>query len=143
MSARHRATAAAWNRNIERIRTYIERLDRVVSRSDLYAAIDVLADRRSALAKDGVTVQAGLHSLGGGRCHLDPPSVEERITLPRAPHHVRPPTPRRANSPSGQTPQPSRVNPPSGQTPQSTQPSRVNPPSGQGGGVGGGGGGGG
>jgi hypothetical protein len=146
MSARHRATAAAWDRNIERIRTYIERLDRVVSRSDLYAAIDMLADMRSTLAKDGITVQAGLHSLGGGRCHLDPPIVEERITLPKAPHHVRPPTPHRVNPPSGQTPQstqPGRVNPPSGQTPQPSQPSRVNPPSSQGGGVGGGGGGGG
>jgi hypothetical protein len=149
MSARHHATAAAWNRNIERIRTYIERLDRVVTRRELYAAINVLADMRSALGKDGVTVQAGLNNLGGGRCHLDPPIVEQTITLPKAPHHVRPPTPRRTNPPSGQAPQPtpqatqpSRVNSPSGQTPQPTQPVRVNPPSGQvvgGGGDGGGG----
>ena len=86
LTARHRATAAAWNRNVARIRGYAQRLDAAATRPELLAAIDVLARMRPALGADSVALGAGLIYLGGGRCRLDPPDVERTMTLPPATH---------------------------------------------------------
>jgi hypothetical protein len=105
LAERHRSTAAAWNRNAERIRGYTDRLDAAGSRRELLAAVAVLHSIRRPLARDGVTLDAGLENLGGGRCRLDPPIVTPTITLPRAAQDVSPPKPTApGRAPSGPTP---------------------------------------
>jgi hypothetical protein len=108
LAARHRVTATAWKRNVERIRGYAHRLDEAGTRAELLAATEVLGDLRPALASDGDTLDAGLMNLGGGRCQFDPPAAEPTITLPELDHATAARTatrePRRQNPPSARAP---------------------------------------
>jgi hypothetical protein len=116
LTARHRAAAAAWNRNVGRIQDYAQRLDAAGTRAGVFAAVDVLARMRPALASDVVALDAGLVNLGGGRCRLDPPVVEPSFTLPRTAHHAAP-HPHRVNALSATQPTKAGPTVPSTKTP--------------------------
>ena len=75
-------TRAAWNRNLTRLRTYAERLDRVETRAQLVAAIGHLSSLRTPLAQDGVKLMAGLRRLGGANCDLRTPISTPTFPLP-------------------------------------------------------------
>jgi hypothetical protein len=77
-----RATRAAWNRNLTRLETYAERLDRVGTRAQLVAAIGYLSSLRTPLAQDGVKLMAGLQRLGGAHCDLRTPISTPTFPLP-------------------------------------------------------------
>ncbi len=106
--ARHRATVARWERNLERSRRYAQRLDRAGGRGELVKAIAYLSRTRPALHRDSVGVNVGLVSLSDGRCHRERPPVSPVVTLPgeggspnvasgsvavAPPRHVAPPAP--------------------------------------------------
>jgi hypothetical protein len=78
----HRATAAIWNRSVERIRDYAHRLDTASDERELRAAVDVLAEIRPSNQRDAVKLDANLERLGAGRCQLDAPIVTSTISLP-------------------------------------------------------------
>ena len=75
-------TRAAWNRNLTRLQTYAERLDRVVTRAQLVSAIGYLSSLRTPLAQDGVKLMAGLGRLGGAHCDLRTPISTPTFPLP-------------------------------------------------------------
>jgi hypothetical protein len=144
LAATHRATVTAWSRNVERVLSYAQRLDEVATRRQLGAAIKVLADDRPAIARDGITLHAGLMRLGVRECRFDDPIVSKTITLPALPGRAQPHrsvnTPEATNRSSDATqPAPSAgaaplapsVNLPAAPTPSSSgaPPNRVNPPS--------------
>lgn len=81
-AAAHRSTEAAWNRNLDRIRTYAEQLDSASDRRQMMAAIESLSRRRSAIARDSVRVTAGLQRLGQESCRVEPPITTATLTLP-------------------------------------------------------------
>ena len=87
--ATRRATEAAWNRNLDRLRAYALRLDRVGTRNDLFAATRYLASLRAPLAKDGVKLMAGLERLGKASCDLNPPIATKTAPLPPLRTHKR------------------------------------------------------
>ena len=76
------ATRAAWSRNLTRLQTYAERLDRVGTRAELVAAIGYLSSLRTPLAQDGVKLMAGLRRLGGAHCDLRTPISTPTFPLP-------------------------------------------------------------
>ena len=73
-SVRH-DTAAAWNRNLARVRDYALRLDGAGTRAQLVAVLVHLSTLRPLLAADHVTVAAGLERLGAAECDLQPQRV--------------------------------------------------------------------
>ena len=77
----HDDTAAAWERNVERLRRYESRLDAAEDPRDLVGAIKGHSNARRAMGRDGDTVDAGLEYLAGGRC-LGEPAVTAPVTLP-------------------------------------------------------------
>jgi len=76
------STRAAWNRNLTRLRTYAERLDRVATRAQLVSAIGYLSSLRTPLAEDGVKLMSGLRRLGGANCDLRTPISTPTFPLP-------------------------------------------------------------
>jgi hypothetical protein len=74
-------TRAAWHRNLTRLETYAERLDRVGTRPELVAAIGYLSSLRTPLAQDGVKLMAG-RRLGGANCDLRTPISTPTFRLP-------------------------------------------------------------
>ena len=90
-----RKTVAYWRRNLNRVLSYVEQLDRAGDRKDLMAAVNNLSLQRSALARDGQRINEGLERLGAESCDIDPPVVTKTINLPAAPT-PRPSTPRPA-----------------------------------------------
>jgi len=82
-----RDAAAAWNRNLARLRDYAQWLDRAGTRRMLLAAIGHVSTLRSSLSRDGVALSAGLDRLGGASCDLAPPRVTPAFTLPPLKDH--------------------------------------------------------
>jgi hypothetical protein len=80
-SVRH-DTAAAWNRNLARVRDYALRLDGAGTRAHLVAALVHLSTLRPSIAADHVTVATGLERLGAAECDLQPQKVTRTFTLP-------------------------------------------------------------
>jgi DNA-binding SARP family transcriptional activator len=76
-------TARLWDANLERLRKYALRLDRVTNRRQLLKAIEPLSDARPAMERDFVSVKAGLQRLGGPACAIDL-YVARPIPLPDA-----------------------------------------------------------
>jgi hypothetical protein len=106
--SRHRATAKVWDRNLELLRDYAQRLDGSRDARQLSTAIEALSRSRPALGRNGVSLRAGLVGLAGGRCRLDPPIVDRTITLPASSHDVSTPTVARRRARSSGTTTPTR-----------------------------------
>jgi DNA-binding SARP family transcriptional activator len=77
-------TARLWEGNVEHLREYALRLDRVVSRRALLKAIEPLTEARPAMERDFVGVKAGLQRLGGPDCEIDL-YIAKPIPLPELP----------------------------------------------------------
>jgi hypothetical protein len=75
-------TAAAWNRNLARLRGYALRLDRAWTRASLLAALDHLSKLRPLLARDGDEINSGLQRVGAANCDLRPPIITPAFNLP-------------------------------------------------------------
>jgi hypothetical protein len=84
-AAVHRRAAAGWQRNVDRVTVYIERLDRARDRRGVVAAVELLSRQRSALARDALSVRSSLQELGGESCDIERPRVPKTVTLPAAP----------------------------------------------------------
>jgi hypothetical protein len=82
LRATRRGVKAAWTRNLGRLQSYAERLDRVETRADLAAAIRYLSSLRTPVARDGVALMAGLRRLGGANCDLRTPINTKTFPLP-------------------------------------------------------------
>ena len=82
LRATDRATEAAWTRNLTRLQTYAERLDRVETRAQLVSAVAYLSSLRTPLAQDGVKLMSGLRRLGGANCDLRTPISTPTFPLP-------------------------------------------------------------
>ena len=78
-------TARLWEGNLEHLRKYALRLDRVSNRRELLKAIDPLTDARPAMERDFVGVKAGLQRLGGEDCAIDL-YIAKPIPLPNLPN---------------------------------------------------------
>jgi hypothetical protein len=89
-AAAQRSTTRAWERSLDEVENYVERLDRAAGRPGLLAAVDQLSRERSSLAREGLRVNAGLTRLGKSRCVIDRPKVTRTITLPPDPQARRP-----------------------------------------------------
>jgi hypothetical protein len=85
-----REVKAAWNRNLGRLQSYAERLDRVETRPQLVAALHYLSSLRTPLARDGIKLMSGLRRLGGANCDLRTPINTKTFPLPplKQPKHV-------------------------------------------------------
>jgi hypothetical protein len=136
LTTMHRATVATWSGNVERVLSYSQRLDEAATRRQLGAAIKVLADDRPAIARDGITLHAGLLRLGGRECRFDPPIVSKTITLPSLPGRAQPHSsvnaPAVTDRSSGAPPPAASVNPPAAAPAPGSSgapPNRVNAPS--------------
>jgi hypothetical protein len=135
LTAMHRATVATWSGNVERVLSYAQRLDQAGTRRQLRAAINRLAEDRPAIARDGITLHAGMLRLAGRECRFDAPIVSKTITLPALPGKAQPH--RSVNPPAvtdrtSAAPQPTpSVKPPAAPAPSPGEapPNRVNPPS--------------
>lgn len=101
---RERETAAAWGRMVTLLRGYAQRLDAVTNRRELAAVVKTLPAMRTALARSGVTRDAGLTQLGGGHCELDAPIFTPTITLDQLGPSVTAPSP---GAPPADPPRPS------------------------------------
>jgi hypothetical protein len=90
LRATRRGVKAAWTRNLGRLQSYAERLDRVETRADLAAAIRYLSSLRTPVAREGVALMAGLRRLGGANCDLRTPINTKTFPLPplKQPKHV-------------------------------------------------------
>jgi hypothetical protein len=77
-----REVKAAWNRNLGRLQSYAERLDRVETRPQLVAALHYLSSLRTPLARDGIKLMSGLRRLGGANCDLRTPINTKTFPLP-------------------------------------------------------------
>jgi hypothetical protein len=82
LRATDRAVKAAWNRNLTRLQSYAERLDRAGTRPELAAAVRYLATLRTPLVRDGVELMSGLQRLGGANCDLRTPINTRTFPLP-------------------------------------------------------------
>jgi hypothetical protein len=82
LRATRRGVKAAWTRNLGRLQSYAERLDRVETRADLAAAIRYLSSLRTPVAREGVALMAGLRRLGGANCDLRTPINTKTFPLP-------------------------------------------------------------
>ena len=82
LRATDRTTEAAWTRNLTRLQTYAERLDRVETRAQLVSAVGYLSGLRTPLAQDGVKLMSGLRRLGGANCDLRTPISTPTFPLP-------------------------------------------------------------
>jgi hypothetical protein len=82
LAATRSDTAAAWNRNLARVRSYALRLDRAGTRARLLAALDQLSTLRPHLARDGDKIISGLQHLGAANCDLRPPIITPAFNLP-------------------------------------------------------------
>lgn len=132
LSATHRGTAAAWRRNLARLRTYALRLDRSTTLAQLRATIGYLSGLRPLLADDGVKYTSGLERLGAANCDLQSPRVTPTYTLPPLGKHGGGGS--SANTPERQARPPRRSGPPAApaqsvNTPESkSAPESVNTP---------------
>ena len=81
IAGRHDDTAAAWERNVERLRGYESRLDAAEDQRDIARAIKAFSRARHVMGRDGNTRDTGLERLAGGRC-LDEPQVTAPVSLP-------------------------------------------------------------
>jgi hypothetical protein len=82
LRAADREVKAAWNRNLGRLQSYAERLDRVETRPQLVAALHYLSSLRTPLARDGIKLMSGLRRLGGANCDLRTPINTKTFPLP-------------------------------------------------------------
>lgn len=82
LSAGQRSTAAAWNRNLNRIKAYAQRLDHAFDRRGVMASISELSRQRSVIAGDGLRVTSGLERLGEAHCRIAAPRPTPTLTLP-------------------------------------------------------------
>lgn len=78
---RHDDTAAAWERNVERLRGHESRLDDAEDQRDIVRAIKTFSRARHVMGRDANTRDTGLERLAGGRC-LDEPQVTAPVSLP-------------------------------------------------------------
>jgi hypothetical protein len=81
LAQHQREAVAAWQRIVDRLRAYVERLGSVANRGDLLDAVKTLPAMYTALAQDRVKRASGLVGSGGDHCRLDPPTVTPTITL--------------------------------------------------------------
>jgi hypothetical protein len=85
-------TASVWDRMVERLHGYAQRLDSATNRDEFLATVKTLPTMRTVLARDGVKRGAGLTKLGNGRCKLEKPMVTRAVTLPDSRTSVTPPS---------------------------------------------------
>ena len=122
-----RATAAAWDRYVARLRDYALALDEVGTRAQLVGALGQLASAQPAFGRDSDAIRSGLVRLGGASCDLEPRIVTATYTLPPVKGPRRDP-----GSPAGPPPAPdpiaSATAPPSGAAPANPPPAAAAPP---------------
>jgi hypothetical protein len=122
-----RATAAAWDRYVARLRDYALALDEVGTRAQLVGALEQLASAQPAFGRDSDAIRSGLVRLGGANCDLEPRTVTTTYTLPPAKGTGRPANRPPSPAPTAKPPPAATVAPPSN-TPESTSPTNPGPP---------------
>lgn len=90
LKARHDQTVNAWKRNLQRLESYAQRFDAAQDLEQSRAAFQYLSRLRPRLRGDAVTVNAGLRSLGAGRCRRERPPSTRPLRLPRLGVDIRP-----------------------------------------------------
>jgi len=76
----HEKTAAAWGRNVDRLRRYESHLDAVEDRDHLMRAIKSFSRKKYAMGRDGDTRDMGLERLANSSC-LDEAAVTPPVPL--------------------------------------------------------------